>query len=116
MQHLTGQDEIHVTEHTKGHDEVPLQHLTGQKDMHFMRHTSGHWDLVVTVDTVVETFGLFADVMNPGQHFTGQSGPQFLAQEEGQADDLASGSMIIVTGLGFSAPLQHLGEHVGRQD
>lgn len=54
-------------------------------------------------------------VVYPGQHLTGQSGPQSLAQEGGQADDLPSGLMIMVTGFGFSAPLQHFGEHGGRQ-
>lgn len=51
----------------------------------------------------------------PGQHLTGQSGPHSLAHEGGQVDDLPSGLMIIVTGLGFSTPLQHLREHGGRQ-
>jgi len=130
-QHFFGHIDRHVFEQIDGHPDGPrLQHLTGQNVRHFEIHISGHGDVVGVVDRAgvvvcgqhdtgqdgvqddVHSTGHVMLTRKPGQHFTGQSGPQCFLQFAGQL--LESGSIMIVTGFGVSALLQHSGEHGGR--
>lgn len=91
-------DVVGVVDATSGVVVVLEQQDTGQDGLQLEAHSVGHVMLA----------------LKPGQHFTGQSGPQFFLQLAKQ--DLESGSIIIVTGFAVSVSLQHSCEQGGRHD